>query len=231
MAKHITAQQAAAMIPNHAVIMCGGFLGCGSAHRLLDALVEHNKTGLTIICNDAGLLTGPEGEAYYGLAKLIHHHRVSRLITSHIGLNPEAAEQMHAGELKIDLLPQGSLAEMIRAGGYGLGGVLTRTGLGTLVEHETEHVVGRHTIDGVDYLLMKPLRADYALICGQRVDAIGNIWYEGTARNFNQVMATAADVVIAEAEQIIEVGEIAPENVHTHSILVDYIVGGGVKNG
>lgn len=231
MAKHRTARQAAAMIPNNAVIMCGGFLGCGSAHRLIEALVEENRTGLTIICNDAGLLTGPDGEDNYGLAKLIYHHRVSRLITSHIGLNPEAAKQMHDGELKIDLLPQGSLAEMIRAGGYGLGGVLTRTGLGTLVEQESEHVAGRHTVDGVEYLLMKPLRADYALICGQKIDAAGNIWYAGTARNFNPVMAEAADVVIAEAEQIVEVGAIAPENVHTHHILVDYIVSGGFENG
>lgn len=219
------------MIPDHAVIMCGGFLGCGSAHRLLDALVENKKTGFTIICNDAGLLTGPEGEAYYGLAKLIHHHQVSRLITSHIGLNPEAAEQMHAGELKIDLLPQGSLAEMIRAGGFGLGGVLTRTGVGTLVEQATDHVVGRQAVDGIDYLLMRPLRADYALICGQKVDTNGNIWYEGTARNFNQVMATAADIVIVEAEQIVEIGDIAPENVQTPGILVNHIVNGGVTNG
>lgn len=227
MKKQISAKEAAELIPDGAVVMCGGFLGCGSAHRLMDALVESGKTRLTIICNDAGLLTGPQGERYYGLAKLIHNHQVSRLIATHIGLNPEATEQMNAGSMKIDLLPQGSLAEMIRAGGAGLGGVLTRTGVGTLVEEAKDYVVGRQTIDNTDYLQMKPLRADVALICGQKVDTDGNVWYAGTARNFNQVMATAADIVIVEAEEIVESGAIEPENVQTYGILVDYIVKGG----
>ena len=134
---------------------------------------------------------------------------------------------MHAGELKIDLLPQGSMAEMIRAAGAGLGGILTRTGVGTLVEEATDYVHGKQTIDGVDYLQMAPLHAEFALICGQKVDRQGNIWYKGTARNFNQVMATAADVVIVEAEDVVEVGSIEPENVQTYGILVDYIVNVG----
>lgn len=227
MKKRLSAKQAVDMIPDGAVIMCGGFLGCGSAHRLMDALAASQKKDLTIICNDAGLLEGPNGEAYYGVAKLIHNHQVSRLVTTHIGLNPESTEQMNAGTMRIDLLPQGSLAEMIRAGGAGLGGTLTKTGVGTLVEDAKDYVVGRQNIDGVDYLLMRPLSADFALICGQQVDEEGNVWYAGTARNFNQVMATAADIVIAEAEQLVSVGEIRPEDVQTYGILVDYIVNGG----
>lgn len=175
MKKQLSAQQAVDMIPDGAVIMCGGFLGCGTAHRLMDALAASQKKDLTIICNDAGLLEGPNGEAYYGVAKLIHNHQVSRLVTTHIGLNPEATEQMNAGTMRIDLLPQGSLAEMIRAGGAGLGGTLTKTGVGTLVEDAKDYVVGRQNIDGVDYLLMRPLSADFALICGQQVDEEGNV--------------------------------------------------------
>lgn len=227
MAKSITVQQAVDLIPDNATIMCGGFLGCGSAHRVLNELSKSSKKGFTIICNDAGLLESPEGEAYYGVAKLIHNHQVRHLIATHIGLNPEATEQMYAGELKIDLIPQGSMAEMIRAAGAGLGGILTRTGVGTLVEEATDYVQGKQNIGGVDYLQMTPLRADFALICGQKVDHNGNIWYKGTARNFNQVMATAADVVIAEAEEVVEVGSIEPENVQTYGILVDYIVNVG----
>lgn len=230
MAECISARQAVTLIHDRAVIMCGGFLGCGSAHRLLDALVESGQKNLTLICNDAGLLSGPDGESYFGLAKLIHNRQVSHLIATHIGLNPEAAEQMHAGLLKIDLLPQGSLAEMIRAGGAGLGGVLTRTGVGTLVEQAADYTIGKQCVDGVEYLLMKPLRADVALICGQKIDRDGNVWYAGTARNFNQVMATAADIVIAEAEELVETGTIEPENVQTYGILVDYIVKGECSN-
>ena len=166
MKKRLSAKQAIERIPDGAVIMCGGFLGCGTAHRLMDALAASQKKNLTIICNDAGLLEGPNGEAYYGVAKLIHNHQVSRLIATHIGLNAEAIEQMNAGTMRIDLLPQGSLAEMIRAGGAGLGGILIKTGVGTLVEEAKDYVVGRQTVDGTDYLLMRPLKADVALLCG-----------------------------------------------------------------
>lgn len=231
MKKRLSAKQAVERIPDGAVIMCGGFLGCGTAHRLMDALAASQKKNLTIICNDAGLLEGPNGEAYYGVAKLIHNHQVSHLIATHIGLNAEAIEQMNAGTMRIDLLPQGSLAEMIRAGGAGLGGILIKTGVGTLVEEAKDYVVGRQTVDGADYLLMRPLKADVALLCGQQVDEEGNVWYEGSARNFNQVMATAADIVIVEAEQMVSVGDIRPENVQTFGILVDYIVDGRDDHG
>ena len=134
---------------------------------------------------------------------------------------------MNCGAMEVTLVPQGSFAEMIRAGGAGLGGVLTPTGAGTVVE-ESWHVHGKIVIDGRTYLIERPLRADFALICGYKIDRAGNIWYRGSTRNFNQVMATAAGVVIAEAELLMEIGEIEPENIMTPGILVDYIV---VKEG
>ena len=146
-------------------------------------------------------------------------------------MNPEAIDQMNEGTMRVDLLPQGSLAEMIRAAGSGLGGVLTKTGIGTLVEEAGDYTLGRQTVDNEEFLLMRPVRADFALICGQKVDSEGNTWYEGTARNFNPVMAAAADMVIVEAEQLVSPGDIEPENVQTYGILVDYIVNGGVANG
>lgn len=227
MPQHISVQEAVELIPDGATIMCGGFLGCGSAHKILEALSKTDKKNFTLICNDGGLATGPDGKPNYGVAKLIHEHKVRHLIATHVGLNPEVTEQMNTGEMTVDLLPQGSLAEMIRAGGSGLGGVLTRTGLGTLIEETSPFVMKRQTVDGVDYLLMRPLRADVALIHGSKIDESGNIWHEGTTRNFNEVMAAAADIVIAEAVSLVKTGEIAPENVHTYGILVDYIVEGG----
>ena len=144
-----------------------------------------------------------------------------------MGLNPNVAEQMNAGELEVNLTPQGSLAEMVRAGGGGLGGVITPTGLGTLVEEQNPFVHGKITIDGREYLVMKPVHADVALISGHTVDKAGNVWYKGTSRNFCSLMATAADVVICEADHVVETGGIEPENVVTQGIFVDYIVDGG----
>ena len=134
---------------------------------------------------------------------------------------------MNEGTLKVDLIPQGSLAEMIRAGGAGLGGVLTPTGVGTIVEDNKDFVCGKVEVDGKTYLHMKPVKADFAIINGYNVDKAGNVWYKGTTRNFNLVMATAANVVIAEADHVVETGEIAPENVHTYGVFVDYVVDGG----
>ena len=149
------------------------------------------------------------------------------MIASHVGLNPEVAQQsMVDGTLEVTLIPQGSLAEMIRAGGAGLGGVLTPTGVGTIIE-ESPLCLGKQTIEGKDYLLMKPLHADFAVIGGAKIDRYGNVWYKGSSQNFNIVMATAADVVIAEAEEIVEIGDIAPEDVRTPGIFVDYVVEGG----
>ena len=227
MPKFITIEEAVKLIPNGATVMFGGFMGCGTAHKFLDALSKSDVKDLTMIANDAAMPGGPMGEDHYGCAKLIHNHQVKKLIASHVGLNPEVAQQsMVDCTLEVDLLPQGSMAEMIRAGGAGLGGVLTPTGVGTIIE-DSPYCLGTQNIDGKHYLLMKPLHADFAVIGGTKIDKSGNVWYKGSTQNFNVVMATAADIVIAEAEEIVENGEIPPEDVRTLGVFVDYVVQGG----
>lgn len=228
MANLISIEEAVAKIHDGAVIMVGGFLGCGTPHKLIDALAKSGRRDLTLIGNDSGCPGGPLGEDLYGVAKLVHNHQVKRLIVGHIGSNREAIEQMHSGELEVTFVPQGSLAEMIRAGGAGLGGVLTQVGLDTIVE-DYDYVIGRMEIDGKTYLLERPLHADFALLSGHLVDRRGNVWYKGNARNYNPVMATAADTVIVEADHMVEVGDIEPENVMTPYVFVDYIVDGGAQ--
>ncbi len=230
MSKLIRMDEDATLIPDGATVMFGGFMGCGSPHDFIDILVESGVRDLTLICNDAAMPGGPMDEAHYGVAKLIHSRQVKRLIATHVGLNPEVAEQsMVEGTLEVLLVPQGSLVEMIRAGGAGLGGVLTPTGVGTIVE-ESPLCLGRQTIHGKDYLLMDSLRADVALIAGSLVDPAGNVWYRGNTSNFNTVMATAADTVV-EAEETVALGGIQPENVHVPGVFVDYIVKGGKRRG
>jgi acetate CoA/acetoacetate CoA-transferase alpha subunit len=218
MSKFISIKEAADKIPNGATVMFGGFMANGSAEAVIDALVAKNVRGLTIICNDSGLVDR-------GVGKLIVNRQCKRLVATHIGLNKETGRQMTAGELDVELVPQGTLAEQIRAGGYGLGGVLTRTGLGTLVEEGKQKV----EVDGVTYLLEKPMRADFAVIYGSVVDAAGNIVYRGSTNNFNHVMASAADCVIVEAAEVVEY--IEPNVVITPGIFVDYIVRGEEKYG
>ena len=184
MAKFVSLEEAVALIPDGATIMCGGFMGCGNAHKIIDALSKSGKGNFTLISNDASQPGGPLGEDYYGVAKLVHNGQISHLIATHVGLNPEVAVRMHDGSMKVDLIPQGSLAEMIRAGGAGLGGVLTPTGVGTIVEDNKDFVLGKVTVDGREYLHMRPLRADVAIICGHKIDKAGNVWYKGTTRNF-----------------------------------------------
>ncbi len=227
MAKIISIEEAIAMIPDGASIMFGGFLGCGSAHKIINALAESGKKDFTIIGNDCGMATGPLGEEYYGMAKLVHNHQVKRVIATHVGMTPDVGTQgMVDKTLQVDLIPQGSLAEMIRAGGAGLGGVLTPTGVGTIVE-DSPLCLGKQTIEGRDYLLMKALKADIALVNAYKIDKAGNMWYKGTTRNFNVVAATAAKIVIAEADNLVEVGEIEPESVVTPGAYINYIVDGG----
>jgi len=226
MKKFISIEEAARLIPEGSSVMFGGFMGCGSAHKIIGELAKLGTKNLTVICNDGGKPDGPDGSAYYGIAKLIHNKQVKKLFATHVGLNPEIAEQMNAGTLEVVLIPQGSLAEMLRAGGAGLGGVLTPTGLGTIVQ-DAAHVHSVVEIDGKKYLLERPLRADFAVINGYKIDRAGNVWYKGTTRNFNPVMATAADVVIAEANHVVELGAIEPENIVTPGILVDYVAHAG----
>ena len=196
-------------------LMIGGFMAIGTPEILIDAILEKGIKELTIIANDTGLLDK-------GIGKLVVNKRVKKVIASHIGLNPETGRQMNAKELIVDLVPQGTLAEQIRCGGAGIGGFLTETGVGTIVEEGKEKI----KIGDKEYLLELPLRADIALIRGSVVDKSGNIFYNASTRNFNSLMATAADLVIVGAEKIVEVGELDPNYVMTPGIFVDYIVGG-----
>lgn len=217
--KMMTAQEAIADIKDGAVIMVGGFMACGTPEILIDALVEKNVRDLTIICNDAGV----PGR---GVGKLLTNGQIKTLIASHVGLNPEVAARMNTDveedKLECILIPQGTLAERIRAGGAGLGGFLTPTGVGTIVA-EGKQVIN---VDGRDYLLEKPLKADFALVRGSVVDKFGNIIYNGTTQTFNPMMATAAETVIVGACEVVEVGELDPNNVRTSGIFVDRIVEG-----
>jgi acetate CoA/acetoacetate CoA-transferase alpha subunit len=212
MAKIITVDEAAEHIKDGMSVMIAGFMGCGNPHSVIDALVRRNAKELTIICNDAAW-------PGFGLAKLITNKQVKKLIATHVGLNKEVGQKMNSGELEVELIPQGTFAERIRCGGNGMGGFLTPTGLGTLVA-EGKQVIN---LNGRDILLELPLRADAALLVGYKVDRNGNVWYKGNTRTFNVVMATAADLVIVEADNIVELGEIEPENVVTQGIFIDYI--------
>ena len=228
MSKFISIEEAVKLIPDGASVMFGGFMGCGNAHKFIDALSKSGVKDLTMICNDGSMPGGFMGEDYYGVAKLIHNKQIKKLIATHVGLNPEVGIQSFDGSLETILVPQGSFVEMIRASGAGLGGVLTPTGVGTIIE-DSPLCLGKQTINGRDYLLMAPIHADVALLGTYKCDESGNCWYKGTMRNFNPVMATAADLVIAETEYVVPVGEIEPENIHTYGICVDYIVEGEKK--
>ena len=218
MPKTVTVQEAAAQVKDGMTVMIGGFLGCGNPHGIIAELVKSGVKDLTVIANDSPK-TG------YGLAQLIDNHQVKRFIATHVGMNQNVADQMNAGELIVDLVPQGSLAEMVRAGGGGLGGIITPTGLATPVE-ESPFAQGKITIDDKEYLIMKAIHADIALIAPHTIDGAGNCWFKGTTRNFSDLMATAADIVIAEADHIVETGAIEPENVMVQGIFVDYVAQG-----
>jgi acetate CoA/acetoacetate CoA-transferase alpha subunit len=217
--KLITADEAVSGIKDGATIMVGGFMACGTPEILIDALVKKGVKNLTIICNDAGV----PGR---GVGKLLTNGQIKTLIASHVGLNPEVAQRMNtdveADKLECILVPQGTLAERVRSGGAGIGGFLTPTGVGTIVADGKQII----NVDGRDYLLEKPLKADVALIRGSVTDKFGNTTYNGTTRNFNPIMATAADYVIVGACEVVETGEIDPNSIVTSGIFVDAIVGG-----
>jgi acetate CoA/acetoacetate CoA-transferase alpha subunit len=196
------------------VLLIGGFMGVGGPHRLMHALARAGRTGLTVVAND----TVRPGE---GIGELIDAGSVARVITSHIGLNRVTQQKMISGEIEVELVPQGTLVERIRAAGVGLGGVLTKTGLGTRVAD------GKPTVEvaGERYLLETPIRGDFALVGAKHADYIGNLEYALTAHNFNPIMAMAADTVIAEPSEIVPVGVISPDAVKTPGVLVDYILG------
>src|SRR3954466_16001705 len=214
--KAIPLHEAAALIPNGATLMIGGFMGVGTPEALIDELVRQKKHDLTVIAND----TASPG---IGIGKLVGAKLLRKAVVSHIGLNPETQQQMMAGALHVDLVPQGTLVERIRAGGCGLGGVLTPTGIGTMVEDGKRKI----EVDGKSFLLETALRSDFALIHAFLADYLGNLSYALTARNFNPVMAMAADTVIVTAENIVPVGVIAPDHVVTPAPLVDYLIVNG----
>ena len=211
--KTISLQDAVAMIPAGATLMIGGFMAVGTPEPVVDEIVRQKKGGLTVIAND----TAAPG---IGVGKLIDTGLIRRVIVSHIGLNPETQRQMLAGSLQVDLVPQGTLAERIRAGGSGLGGILTATGIGTVVEEGKQKIA----VDGRDYLLEPALRADFALVHAFIADYLGNLSYALTARNFNPLMAMAADTVVVQAENIVPVGVVAPDHVVTPAPVVDYLI-------
>ena len=196
-------------------LMIGGFMAVGTPEILINAILEKGIKDLVIIANDTGFVDK-------GIGKLIINKRVKKVIASHIGLNPETGRQMNNKELVVELIPQGTLVEQIRCGGAGIGGFLTETGLGTIVEEGKQKI----KLEDKEYLLELPLRADVALIRGSVVDKAGNVFYNGSTRNFNPLIATAADLVIVGAEEIVEVGELNPNYIMTPGIFVDYIVGG-----
>ena len=213
MHKVIGLAEAVEMIPDGASLMIGGFMGVGSPHRLIDELLRQGRKDLTVIANDAA-------RPGIGIGRLVDAKAVRRMVASHIGTNPEIGRQMIAGETDVELCPQGSLAERIRAGGCGLGGVLTPTGIGTVVADGKRQI----EIDGKPFLLELPLKADFALIAAHRADHIGNLEYALTSRNFNPIMAMAAGTVIAEAAEIVPVGVIPPDDVVTPGVLVDHLL-------
>jgi acetate CoA/acetoacetate CoA-transferase alpha subunit len=211
--KTISVERLVEMIPDGASLMIGGFMATGTPERVVDELVRQGKRDLTVIANDTAT---PDK----GIGKLVAAKRLRKAIVSHIGLNPETQRQMMAGEMEVELVPQGTLIERIRAGGYGLGGVLTQTGLGTPVADGKQRV----EVDGKSYLVEPALRADFALVHAFVADYLGNLGYALTARNFNPVIAMAGATVIACADNIVPVGVIAPDHVVTPAPVVDYLV-------
>ena len=209
----LSLDQSVAMIPDGASLMIGGFMAVGTPERIIDEIVRQNKRDLTVIAND----TAMPGK---GIGKLVEAKLLRKVVVSHIGLNPETQRQMMAGELEVELVPQGTLIERIRAGGHGLGGILTQTGIGTLVENGKQRI----EVDGKDYLLELALRADFALVQAFLADYLGNLSYALTARNFNPVIAMAADTVIASADNIVPIGVLSPDHVVTPAPVVDYLV-------
>jgi acetate CoA/acetoacetate CoA-transferase alpha subunit len=212
----VSVEEAIAMIPMGATVMVGGFMGVGTPERLLDEVVRQKRGGLAVISNDAAV----PGK---GIGKLFDASLVSRLTATHIGLNPKAQQQMLANQLAVDLIPQGTFVERIRAGGCGLGGVLTPTGVGTSVAEGKRQI----EVGGTTFLLETALRAQFALVHAFLADYLGNLTYALTARNFNPVMAMAADTVIVTAEHIVPVGVIGPDHVITPAPLVDYLIANG----
>lgn len=213
MSKVKTHAEVVSFIKDGDILMVGGFLGVGTPEGLIDALVEQGTKEMTLIANDTGFLDK-------GVGKLVVNRQFKRILASHIGTNPETGRQLNTKETEVICVPQGTLAEQVRAAGAGLGGILTPTGIGTVVEEGKQKI----TIEGQEYLLELPLKADVALLKADIADEQGNLVYRKSARNFNPLMAMAAKLVIVEVREVVGVGEIDPDHVMTPGIFVDYLV-------
>ncbi|EMO7863118.1 TPA: acetate CoA-transferase subunit alpha [Citrobacter amalonaticus] len=211
--KLITLQNAAGFFRDGMTIMVGGFMGVGTPPRLVEALLESGVRDLTLIANDTAFVDT-------GIGPLIVNGRVNKVIASHIGTNPETGRRMIAKEMDVLLVPQGTLIEQIRCGGAGLGGFLTPTGVGTIVEDGKQTL----TLDGKTWLLERPLRADLALIRAHRADPLGNLTYQLSARNFNPLIALAADITLVEPDELVETGDLLPDQIVTPGAVIDHIV-------
>ena len=211
--KLIALQDAAGFFRDGMTIMVGGFMGVGTPPRLVEALLESGVRDLTLIANDTALVDT-------GIGPLIVNGRVNKVIASHIGTNPETGRRMIAKEMEVQLVPQGTLIEQIRCGGAGLGGFLTPTGVGTIVEDGKQTL----TLDGKTWLLERPLRADLALIRAHRADPLGNLTYQLSARNFNPLIALAADITLVEPDELVETGDLLPDQIVTPGAVIDHIV-------
>ncbi|MBI2834638.1 MAG: CoA transferase subunit A [Acidobacteria bacterium] len=209
------ADAAVALVPDGASVMMGGFGLCGIPENLIKALHRRGTRNLTIISNNAGVDD-------YGIGILLKTRQVKKMISTYVGENQEFERQFIAGELEVELVPQGTFAERIRAGGAGIGGFYTPTGHGTLVAEGKETRV----IDGTHYVLEMPLKADFAFVKAYQGDSLGNLVYRKTTRNFNPMMATAGRITIAEVEELVEPGELDPEAIVTHGIFVQHIFQG-----
>ena len=211
--KLVSMEEAISHIKDGMTIHVGGFLACGTPESIVTALIEKGVKDLTIVCNDTSFVDR-------GIGRLVVNNQVKKVIASHIGTNPETGKKMHDGTMEVELVPQGTLAERVRAAGCGLGGVLTPTGLGTVVQEGKEVI----EVDGRKFLLEKPIKADVAIIFGTTVDELGNVICAKTTKNFNPLMATAADVVIVEAAELVPGGSLDPDHLDISRIFVDYIV-------
>lgn len=222
MDKVINLEKAVSQIKDGDVVMVGGFLGCGGPNKIIDYIVENTDLkDLTLICNDTSFVD-------MGVGKMVVKKMFKKIYASHIGTNKETGRQMSEEETDVILVPQGTLAEQVRAGGYGLGGVLTQTGLGSKEIEEGKQIV---EVDGEKWILEKPLKADVALLNCEKADKFGNMIFHGSTQTFNTVMAFAAKTVIVEADEVVEIGELDPDNVRVPGVLVSYIVDGGKING
>lgn len=228
--KVISASDAAKLFKSGMTFLCGGFVGCGAAHEVIDELIKRDDLkDMTLVCNDGGFGHTEEYPDGYGSGKMIIKKQFKHIIASHIGINKEIKNQMDEGTLTVELVPQGSLAERLRAAGFGLGGVITPTGIGsTLVENGTilptneEHKKQKLNINGKEYLLELPIPGDIAACSAKRADKFGNVQFHGTTRNFGDLMLYAAPITIVEVEELVDC--LDPDLVHVPGVVVKHIV-------